>query len=95
MLGMLSDLLSRQDPKAKHSLLTRILVCAIILVATGILYALYGVFASVAVYLVGVELMGMPLRWAFIPLLFAVLMGLWKGAAGIRDYLANYGHGSA
>lgn len=95
MLRMLSDLLSRQDPSAEHSLLTRVLVCSIILVAFTILYGFYGLIAAVIVYLVGVELMGLPLLWMFAPLLFAALIGIWKGASGIRDYLRNYGHGPA
>lgn len=92
MLRILSNLLSKQDPNAEHSLLTRVLVCSIILAAFTILYGFYGLVAAVIVYLVGVELLGLPLVWMFSPLLLALLIGVWKGAWGIRDYLANYGH---
>lgn len=95
MLGILSDLLSRQDPNAKHSVLTRVLVCGVILAAYTILYGFYGLVAAVVVYLVGVELMGLTFGWVLLPLLVSVLIGIWKGACGIRDYLANYGHGPA
>lgn len=92
MIGFLTDLLSRQDPAQPHTLLTRLVVSFCIGFAYIVLYGFYGLVAAVIVYLLGVELMGLPLSWMFAAFAIGVLMGCWKSIQGIRDYWANYGH---
>lgn len=86
-------LLSRQDPSDPHTLLTRILVCSIILMTNIVLHGLYGLLAAIVVYLLGVELLGIERHWMFLPFLFTLFSGSWKGFRSIADYLADYGHG--
>jgi len=57
-----------------------------------VLYGLYGLIAAIIVYLLGVELMGLPLHWMYFPFILGLLSGCWKSFLGVRDYWKNYGH---
>lgn len=93
VLGLLSRYIASQDPDKAHTPLTRLLVSAIILFANLVLYGFYGLLATVVMYLVGVELIGLNLAWSFLPLGLAIAMGCWFGIGSIVDYWRNYGHG--
>ena len=84
--------LAAQDPDAPHSLLTRLLVSAIIVFAMVVLYGFYGVIGAVVVYLIGVELAGLDLRWLYLPIVFALLLALRRAAGMLADYWGNFGH---
>lgn len=92
MVNLLEYLLSRQDPNQPHTLLTRIIVSICISLAYIIWCGFYGVIAAVAVYLLGVELMGLPLQWMFYPFALSLFIGAWKSLHAVRDYWLNYGH---
>ena len=90
---LIADLLGAQDPDKPHTLLTRILV-SLIIVATNLVYfGFFGVVGLVAVYLIGVELMGVDRRWIFAPVGLAIIVGLKKSYGGLTDYWRHYGHG--
>ncbi len=91
MLNLIADLLSKQDPTRPHTLLTRLLVSFCIGAAYIVLYGVYGLFAAIAVYLFGVELMSFPLQWMYYPFILGLLVGCWKSFLGISDYWKNYG----
>ena len=55
--------LAAQDRDAPHSLLTRVIISAIIVFAMLVLHGLYGVIGAVVLYLLGVELAGLDLRY--------------------------------
>jgi hypothetical protein len=95
MISLLADLLSRQDPKQPHSLLTRTIVSLCICLAHIVLHGFYGLCAAIVVYLLGVELLGLPQRWAFYPFFLGLLTGSWKSFRQVRDYWQNYGHGES
>ena len=84
--------LAVQDPEASHSLLTRLLVSAIILFSMAVLYGFYGVIGAVVFYLLGVELGGMALPWMYLPIGIALLLAGWRAAKMLVDYWRNYGH---
>ncbi len=91
-MKLIADLLYLQDPKAPHTLLTRVLV-SVIIIGTNLVYAgFFGVIGAVAVYLLGVELLGIDPQWAVAPLGVAVVAGLVGSRGSIRDYWRNYGH---
>ena len=86
-------LLEHQDPTARHSWLTRIVVSVIIVFSYCVLYGTYGVIGSVALYLLGVELAGLDLDWMFLPFWVMIAYGLWKSFKALADYWLRYGHG--
>ena len=90
---LVADLLKLQDPDKAHTLLTRFLISLIILFAGPVYMLFFGVLAAVAIYLVGVELMGLDLRWMYAPIVIATLFGLKDAASLLADYWRNYGHG--
>jgi hypothetical protein len=47
------------------------------------------------VYLLFVELLGMSLQWAFLPVGLALAIGLKAGFDGLVDYWRNFGYGQA
>lgn len=93
MIGLIEDLLARQDPSKPHTLLTRLLICFCIGFAYIVLYGFYGLVAAVAVYLLGVELMGLSLQWMFYAFFIGIFLGAWRTIIAIRDYWLNAGHG--
>ena len=84
--------LASQDPDAPHSLLTRLVISAIIVFAMVVLYGFYGVMGAVVFYLLGVELAGLPLRWTYLPIGIALLVAGWSAAKMLSDNWRNYGH---
>jgi hypothetical protein len=90
---LVAELLNLQDPDKPHTLLTRLLISLIILFASLVYTLFFGVLAAVATYLVGVELMGLDLRWMYAPIVIAILIGLKDAASLLTDYWRNYGHG--
>jgi len=92
MISLLSDLLSRQDLTKPHTLLTRLIVSSCICFACIVLHGFYGLLASIVVYLLGVEIMGLPLQTMFYPLILGLLSGCWKSFLNLRDYWNNHGH---
>lgn len=93
MIGLLEDLLSRQDKAKPHTLLTRLLVSSFICFAYLVLYGFYGLVAAFVFWLVGVELMSLPWPWMFYAFFLGLLGGAWQAVKGIRDYWRNFGHG--
>lgn len=93
MLRVLENLLARQDPAEKHTLLTRAIVTVLLALVAMVLPGFYGVMAAILVYLLGVELLGLSVSWMFLPLALSLLFGLWKARAAVGDYWENYGHG--
>lgn len=93
MIGLVQDLLARQNPAEPHTLRTRILVSLCISFAYIVLYGFYGLIGCAIAYLVGVELMGLPMQWMLLPLFVGVLLGMWKSLSAMRDYWRNFGHG--
>ena len=92
-MKLIADLLSMQDPSKPHSLLTRTIV-SLIIVGTSVVYAgFFGVLGAVAAYLLAVELMGLGLQWALVPVGLALVVGLKNGIRSLIDYWRNYGHG--
>ena len=90
---LIADLLSAQDTEKPHTLLTRVIVSSII-VATNLVYTgFFGVLGLVVVYLIGVELMNVDLRWIFAPVGLAILVGLKQSYSGLTDYWQHHGHG--
>lgn len=85
-------MLSGQDPDAPHSLLTRLVISAIIVFAQLVLYGFYGVMAGVVVYLLGVELAGVSLRWLYLPMAVALILALRGAARMVSDYWRHHGH---
>lgn len=92
MIRFLETLLSKQDPKRRHTLITRLVVSACICLAFMVLYGFYGLIAAVVVYLFGVEWMGLPTRWMYYPFAIGLLVGCGVSAQAVRDYWKNYGH---
>lgn len=92
-MRLIGHLLSKQDPDQKHTLLTRVLVSLIILFASLVYAGFFGLLCAVAVYLLGVELMGLDVRWMYAPIGFAIVVGLKSDAGRLRDYWQNHGHG--
>ncbi len=90
---LIADLLGAQDPEKPHTLLTRVLVSLIIVASNLVYFGFFGVLALVVVYLVGVELMGIDLRWLYAPIGLAILVGLKQSYSGITDYWRHHGHG--
>ena len=90
---LVTGLLARQDPDAKHTLLTRILISGIILFAGVVMGGFFGVMGAVVVYLLGVELMDLDLRWMYAPILLALIVGLRSALSCLLDYWRNFGHG--
>ncbi len=93
MIKLVADLLSRQDPNKPHTLLTRAIVSFVIVFATAVYFGFFGVIGAVAVYLVGVELMDLQLRWMYAPLALALLISLISSYRALKDYWLHYGHG--
>ncbi len=92
-MKLIADLLSLQDPAKPHSLLTRVIVSLIILGTSLVYTGFFGVLGAVGVYLLGVELLDVDLRWIYLPLGLALAVGLKSGFVGLADYWRNYGHG--
>lgn len=90
--NLIADLLSGQDPNARHTLLTRLLISGIILFANIVYAGFFGVIGVVVLYLLGVELMELSERWLLAPLGLALIVGMWQSAKMLRDYWLNYGH---
>lgn len=95
MIRIVEELLSRQDPGQPHTLLTRLVVSLCICLAYTVLYGFYGLIAAIAVYLFGVELMGLAMVWMFYPFVAGLLIGGWNALRAIHDYWKNYGHASS
>jgi hypothetical protein len=95
MIGLVEELLSRQDPTQPHTLLTRLVVSFCICLAYIVLFGFYGLVAGIVVYLLGVELMGLPASWMFYPFAVGLLIGCWNAFRGIRDYWKNYGYANS
>jgi hypothetical protein len=92
-MRLIAQLLSRQDPAKPHTLLTRVIVSLIIVFASLVYAGFFGVLGGVAVYLLGVELMDLDLRWMYAPIGIALLIGLKNSLAQLADYWRHYGHG--
>ncbi len=92
MIRLLERLLSKQNPNAAHTLLNRMVVSFCICFGFTVLYGFYGLVATVAFYLIGVELLGVQPQWMFFPIILGLLYGGWKSYLSLRDYWANYGH---
>ena len=92
-MRLIAELLAMQDPDKPHTLLTRAIVSLIIVFASLVYAGLFGIFGAVAVYLLGVELMNMALKWALAPIGLALAIGLYSSLGSLRDYWQNYGHG--
>lgn len=90
--SIVGRVLATQDPDAPHTIVTRLVISGIILFANAVLYGFYGVIGSVLLYLFGVELAGMSLRWLYLPLAVALVMSLAGSRRMLRDYWRNYGH---
>lgn len=74
-MKLIAELLSLQDPAQPHTLLTRVII-SLIIVGVSLVYAgFFGVLGSVAVYLIGVELMNLNIRWMFAPVGLALILG--------------------
>ena len=86
-------ILEHQDPNDRHTLLTRVTVSSIIVFANTVLYGFYGLAGAVVLYLLGVELAGLELRWMYLPLGVMLAYGLWKSLRLLTDYWLNHGHG--
>jgi energy-coupling factor transporter transmembrane protein EcfT len=95
MISLLKDLLSKQDQTQPHTLLTRLIVSFCICVAYTALHGFYGLLAAIVVYLLGVEIMGLPLEWMFYPFMLGLLSGGWRSFVSLRDYWSNYGHANS
>lgn len=95
MIGLVEEFLSRQDPTQPHTLLTRLVVSFCICLGYTVLFGFYGLVAGIVVYLLGVELMGLPANWMFYPVVVGLLIGCWKSFRSIRDYWKNYGYGNS
>ena len=93
LTGLVARALAHQDPDARHSVITRVLVSLIIIFANAVLYGVYGVVASVLFYLLAVELGGLSLPWMFLPLAIAVVLSLRPSYRMLADYWRNHGHG--
>lgn len=91
--NLVADLLARQDPAAPHTLLTRLLISAIIVFANAVYFGFFGILGIVAFYLVGIELLNFDNRSLLLPLAFALLVGLWQSIKMLTDYWRHYGHG--
>ena len=92
-MRLIAEILNMQDPAKPHTLLTRSIV-SLIIVGTSIVYAgFFGVIAAVAVYLFGVELMGLHLRWLWAPIGLSLVFALRNSIVLLADYWRNYGHG--
>lgn len=91
MEALVRRLLAHQDPSQRHTLVTRITVSLVIVVANTVLYGFYGVLGSVVLYLLGVELAGLDLDWMFLPFGVMVAYGLWKSVRALGDYWLRYG----
>ena len=92
-MKLIANLLSMQDPAKPHTLLTRVIVSLIIVVANLILAGVFGVLGAIVAYLLFVELLGTTLHWALVPMGLALIVGLKNGFGGLVDYWRNYGHG--
>lgn len=92
-MRLVSHLLSMQDPEQPHTLLTRVIVSLIILFASLVYAGFFGLLCAVAVYLLGVELTGLDVRWMYAPIGIAIVFGLKSAAGSLRDYWQNHGHG--
>lgn len=93
MLNLLSRYLASQDPDKTHKPLTRLLVSLMILFTNLVLYGFYGLLATIVMYLIGVELIGLDPAWSLLPLGLAIAIGCRYGIRSIVDYWQNYGHG--
>jgi len=91
IIKIIEDILSTQDPEQPHTYVTRLLVSGIIVFVNLVLYGFYGVMSAVLVYL-GVSWFELNREWALIPLVVALIIGLWKGGLALSDYWKNYGH---
>lgn len=92
-MRLIHDLLAHQDPKKKHTILTRAIISMIVVFASLFYAGFFGVLAAVAFYLLGVELMGMDLIWLYIPLILALIVGLISGFRQLLSYWRDFGHG--
>lgn len=92
-MRLVTDLLRMQDPEQPHTLLTRVIVTLIILFASLVYAGFLGLLCAVGVYLLGVELMGLDVRWVYAPIVIAIVVGLTNAAGSLRDYWRNQGHG--
>ena len=92
MISLLNDLLTKQDQTQPHTPLTRLIVSFCICLANIVLHGFYGLLAAIVVYLLGVELLGLPREWMFYAFILGLLSGCWRSFLNLRDYWRNYGH---
>ena len=91
-MKLVAELLARQDPDQPHTLLTRVIISAIIVVTSLIYAGFFGVMGAVAVYLIFVELQGAAMQWTLAPLGLALIIGLKNSISMLLDYWRNFGH---
>jgi hypothetical protein len=92
-MRLVAQLLNLQDPDRPHTWLTRTLISLIILFASLVYALFFGALAAVVVYLVGVELMNLDLRWMYAPIAIAIIVGMKDTASLLTDYWRHYGRG--
>ena len=90
IIKIIKDILSTQDPEQPHTYVTRLLVSGIIVFVNLVLYGFYGVMSAVLVYL-AVSWFDLNREWVLIPVVVALIIGLWKGGLALSDYWKNYG----
>ena len=93
MEAIIRQLLAHQNPAKKHTLLTRLVISAIIIFANTVLYGAYGVIAAIITYLVFVAWFGLHLLWMFVPLVVMLLYSIARSVAMLVDYWRNHGQG--
>ena len=68
-------------------------ISGIIIFANLVYCGFFGVLAAVAVYLSGVELVGLDLRWLYAPIVISIGIALTHSVRNLTDYWRNHGHG--
>jgi hypothetical protein len=92
-MRLILQLLAHQDPDSPHTLLTRTIISAIIVLASMIHAGFFGVLGIVDVYLLGVDLLDMNPRWLYAPLTLALLFGIRNSYGELLKYWRHFGHG--
>ncbi len=87
-----TDYLRSVDPDQPHALSTRLIVCGLIAVAFAMYYGVLGVIAGVVIYLVAVELSGLPTVTMMLGPTIGLLVGCFAAARHCIAYWRNYGH---
>lgn len=96
MFDLLANIASRQmqnaDRNRPHSFATRLAVCWAITFGFTVYYGFFGVMAGIMIYLIGVELWGLPMAVMMIGPAFGVALGLWVALRHCVTYWRRYGH---